>query len=352
MRTRGAPLLAALLAAPLAAFAAPPLAVEIVTVELTPETRTMSLTGELVARNAVDVAFPMGGRLAEVLVEAGDKVAAGAVLARLDAVQQNQARLAAEAARASAEAAHRQAREDFSRQERLLERGATTRIARDAAEDALHIAAGGLVQAEASLAIARKAVADTVLKAPEAATVIDRNGEPGEVVGAAQPVFELALGDALDAVFDVPEARLIAGGPPPTVRLKLVDAADPGFSGQVREVSPLVDAALGTVRVKVGVNGAPKEAGFGRAVIGTIDVGGPPGVALPREAIASNREGLAVWVVDPETMSVSMKPVAVKRYESGRVILAGGLTPGMKVVAKGASLLFPGRVVRAAEAGE
>ncbi|MDF1717382.1 MAG: biotin/lipoyl-binding protein [Antarcticimicrobium sp.] len=91
-------LILALCCISLPALAAPPLAVEIVTVEEKAETRAFSLTGEIVARDPVELSFPAGGRLAEVPVEAGDQVEAGAVLARLDAVQQQQALRAAEAA--------------------------------------------------------------------------------------------------------------------------------------------------------------------------------------------------------------------------------------------------------------
>ncbi|TCO69451.1 efflux RND transporter periplasmic adaptor subunit [Rhodovulum euryhalinum] len=333
----------------LPASAAPPLTVEIVTVEKRAEPREFSLTGEIVAREPVDVAFATGGRLAAVPVEAGDRVAAGAVLARLEAAQQEQALRAAQAALASAQADFRQAKEDFERQDRLLARGATTRIARDEAEDALNIAQGSLAQAEAALDLARKAVNDTVLMASDAATVIERLGEPGEVIGAAQPVIRLAVGDALDALFDVPEALLVSGDPPSEVRLTLIDHPERSFAGQVREISPLVDTARGTVAVTVSVLEPPDVAGFGDAVVGTVRFAGEPQIVLPHSAIAATETGPAVWVVDPDTMAVSLTPIAVARFEAGRVVLDNGLAPGTLVVARGAHLLFPGRVVQPVE---
>lgn len=332
----------------LPALAAPPLGVEILTVEKQVEIQEYTLTGEIVARDPVDVSFPMGGRLAEVLVEAGDKVASGAVLARLDAVQQQQALRAAEAALASARADYRQAVEDSERQQSLLNRGATTRIARDDAEDAMTIAEGGLAQAEAELDLARKQLADAELTAPAAATVIARHGEPGQVVGAAEPVIGLALGDRLDALFDVPEGLLVSGETPTEARLTLIDHPDRPFFGRVRTISPLVDAASGTVAVTTSVIDPPQVAGFGDAVIGTVRIQGPPLIVLPYSAITSTRDGPAVWQVDPETMAVSLHPIQVARFETGRIVLSNGLKPGTQIVARGAHLLFPGRVVRQA----
>src|SRR5690606_20162344 len=132
--------------------------------------------------------------------------------ARMDSVQQEQALRAAEAGLQTAAADHRQAAENLDRQETLLERGATTRIARDGAEDSLRIAEGALAEAQATLDRARKALDDTVLTAREDATVTRRLAEPGQIVGAAQPVLELALDAGIDAVFDVPEVLLTVAG--------------------------------------------------------------------------------------------------------------------------------------------
>ncbi len=221
------------------ALADQPLTVEIVKAQAVADEQIVSLTGEIVARDTLSAAFPMAGRVVEVAFEAGDHVQRGQVLARIDAVQQEQALRAAEAGLATASADYRQAVEDLQRQDILLKRGATTRIVRDAADDAVRIADGGLAQAQAELDRATKALADTVLTAPTNATVIDRMAERGQVVGAAQPVMELALGDGIDAVFKVPEVLVATAMTDPTVQISLLNAPDVSFSGAVREVSPL-----------------------------------------------------------------------------------------------------------------
>ena len=334
------------------AWADQPLAVGIVTTMATADSRVYSLTGEVVARDRLSAAFPTGGRIATVSVDAGDKVAKGAELARIESVQQEQSLRAAEAGLATASADHRQASEDLDRQDALLERGATTRIARDSAEDALRIAEGVLAQAGADLDRARKALADTVLLAPQDATITARMIETGQVVEAAQPVLEMALGDGIDAVFDVPEVMLTGDAPPSDVALALLGSPDQTFGGTIRDISPLIDARSGTVAVTVSITNPPGDLDFGEAVRGSVVIQGAPHIVLPYTAMSVIGTSPAVWLVDPATMAVSLHPVTVDRFETGRIVLSGGLEDGALVVTDGAQLLFPGRIVRKAEAAQ
>ena len=329
-----------------------PLVVEMVTATTVADTQSHSLTGEIIARDQLSASFPTGGRIAMVLVEEGDVVGVGAPLVRMDSVQQEQALRAAEAGLSTATADYRQAIEDLERQTTLLERGATTRISRDSAQDALHIAEGTLTQARSDLERAKKALSDTVLLAPTEATIIERMVEPGQVVGAAQPVLELALGQQIDAVFDVPEVLMTAGRPEGRIDLELIDHSGPKFEGQTREVSPLVDPLTGTVAVTVTVIDPPITLSYGDAVRGTATSEGEPHITLPHTAMAATVDGPAVWVVDAQTMAVSIRQITIDRFETGRIIVAAGLEDGTLVVTRGAQLLYPGRIVRQAGQGQ
>lgn len=332
-----------------AQVAATSLAVEIVVAEPSVQTRDYSLTGELRARDTVSASFPIAGRIVDVLVEEGQMVAAGTVLAHMDSVQQQQELRAAEAGLNTAAADHRQAAEDLARAEALLARGATTRAARDAAEDTLQVAAGALAQARADLDRARKALSDTELTAPEDATVTARMAEAGQVVGAAQPVLELALSTGMEAVFDVPEVLLTGAAPPRAIRLARLSDPAIEFSGTISEISPLVDATTGTVAVTVRVADPPPGLTYGEAVRGTATIVEPEEIVLPYTVLSATGDKPAVWQVDPAKDAVSLKPIEVKRYETGRIVVSGGVENGDRIVARGAQLLYPGRVVRAVE---
>lgn len=329
-----------------------PLAVEIITATPAEMQVEHSLTGEIRASNSVIASFPIAGRIAEILVEEGQKATMGMVLARLDPVQQEQALRSAEAGLETATADNQQAAEDFARAETLLAQGAATRAARDAAEDALQIKAGVLAQARADLDRARKALSDTELRAPQDATVTDRTAEAGQVVGAAQPVLELALSNGMEAVFEVPEVLLTGQLPEKSVVLSRLADPSQEFRGEVSEVSPLVDPVTGTVAVTLAISDPPAGLTYGEAVRGTTRMAREERVVLPYTVLSVTTEGPAVWKVDPESHKVALIPVTIESYLSGAIVLAGGVAKGDLIVGRGAQLLFPGRVVRAAEGAE
>ncbi|MCF7699116.1 efflux RND transporter periplasmic adaptor subunit [Loktanella sp. M215] len=327
------------------AAAADPLRVATVTAALESNARTLSMTGALVARDTVTAAFPTGGRVAEVLVEIGDSVAADTVLARVDQVQQQQALRAAQAGLVSAQASQRKARDDSERLDVLLDRGAATRSARDAAADGLRAADAQVAQAQAELDRATKALSDTELRAPAAATVTDRLIEPGQVIGAGQPVLEMAIGTRFDAIFDVPESLMTRPPVDPKVTLSPLARPTQTVTGGVREISPLVDPRTGTVRVSVAVDAPPPGLSYGDPVRGAITQPVAQLIVLPWTAMGVADGAPAVWVVDPADNSVTLQPVTVLRYESERIILSGGIAPGTTVVTAGTQFLYPGRIV-------
>lgn len=328
------------------AYGETPLAVEIVVAQRSAEQQSFSLTGEIRAKESLMAAFPVGGRVTEVLVELGAKVDKDQPLARLDSIQQELAVRTAEAGLTTAKADHRQAVEDLDRAEALLASGATTRAARDATYDALQAAEGVLEQAEADLDRATKALADTVLRAPSASTVISRNVEPGQIIGAAQTAMELALDKGFEAVFEVPEVLLLDPAPTSDISLSRLSRPDEQFEGRASEVSPLIDESTGTVLAKVEVLNPPAGLGFGEPVRGTVTRLTVPQVSLPFSAVSATADGPAVWRVDQDTMQVALQPVTVDRYETGRMLLKSGVEEGEWIVTKGSQLLYPGRTVR------
>ena len=330
------------------AHAETPLAVEVIVVEKKAEDETFSLTGEIQAKETLMAAFPIGGRVTEVMVELGAKVEENQPLARLDSIQQELAVRTAEAGLTTAKADHRQAVEDLERAEQLLTSGATTRALRDAAIDALRTAEGTLEQAEAELDRTTKALSDTVLRAPSASTVVSRNVEPGQIIAPAQTAMELALDKGYEAVFEVPEVIMIGEAPTSNIVLSLLSRPEEQFEGRIAEVSPLIDDKTGTVAATVEVINPPAGLSYGEPVRGSATRTAEPQVSLPYSVISATADGPAVWQVDPDTMQVSLVPISIDRYETGRILLSDGVEEGTWVVSKGAQLLYPGRTVRRA----
>lgn len=331
-------------------FAEEPLAVTAITAALTNSEAVHVLVGEITAPETLQAAFPVGGRLTEVRVQVGDAVTAGDELARIEQVQQIQALASAEAQVSAAQAEHVAAKYQADRQAELFERGATTRSDRDAAADRLAAANATKAQAEAALDQAQQALQDTVLIAPADATVTDRFGEPGQVVGAAQPVLELAIGPGFEAKFDVPETVLTSSAQGSgTVLLSAIDRPLTTVSGQVGEISPLVDPARGTIEVTVVLEDPVPGLTYGDAVRGSTKATETARIALPWSSMSSNSAGPTVWVIDPDSNTVSERPITLDRYTEGQVLVSDGLAPGDLVVTRGAHLLYPGRQVRIVE---
>mgnify|MGYP001430120130 FL=1 len=333
-----------------AAAERPPVMVKVAKVELSEYAPRTSLTGVIAARTLNNLAFRVGGRVAERLVEVGQHVEAGEVLARIDPQEQESDLRSAQADLDAAQAQLTQATAAFDRQKTLLAQGFTTRRDYDQAEQGLKVAQGSVQAAQSALANARENLGYTELRATAPGVITARAVEAGQVVQAAQSAFTIAEDDDRDAVFNVQETLVVRTPPDPPVTIALVSDPEVKAAGRVREVSPAVDPASGSIRVKVAIADTPAAMPLGAAVVGTVSARPAQAVILPWQALTSSQGRPAVWLVDPASRTVSMQPVDVLAYESGTVVVGKGLEPGQSVVTAGGQLLSPGETVEIAEA--
>ncbi len=313
---------------------------------------TTCLTGEVKARVQSNLSFRVSGRITERNVEVGDHVTADQVLARIDPTEQHADVVSAEASLRSAEALVRQSAAAFQRQKALIKDGFTTQRDYDRAEEASRTAEGSLESAKAQLGSARDALSYTELRSGAAGIITARNAEAGQVAQAAQTMFSLAEDGARDAVFQVYESAFLQKPNSNTVALTLIANPKIRARGDVREISPSTDSASGTVRVKVSIKDPPPEFALGSIVSGCATLTPRQVVVLPASALSSFSGSPAVWVVDAETLEVTLKPVSVASYQSHSVIIEGGLEPGERVVTAGAKVLRPNQVIAIASEHE
>lgn len=325
-----------------------PIMVRSVEVKLSDFAPATELTGVIAARTLNNLSFQVGGRVAERNVDVGQRVTKGEVLARLDPQEQQSDVRAAQASLYSAQAQLRQASAAFDRQKTLLAQGFTTRRDYDQADQAQRVAQGGVQAAESQLANAQDRLTYTDLKASANGVVTARTVEVGQVVQAAQTVFTVAEDGDRDAVFNVDETLAARNPVAPAVKIALISNPKIEAAGQVREVSPAIDPASGSIRVKVAVPNTPPEMPLGAAITGTIVSEPEPSIVLPWQSLMSDGGRPAVWTVDPATKAVTMVPIEVKSFASGVVVVAKGLEIGQTVVAQGGQLLSPGQVVEVA----
>jgi membrane fusion protein, multidrug efflux system len=320
--------------------------VRTVTVDHGAEGEIVSLTGQVRAKDEVSLSFRLDGRMIERPVRLGDALKAGQLVARLDPQIQDNALRSAEANVASAEAVLTSARLTFSRQQQLLKDGWTPRAQFDEAEQKLLSAQAQVDSAKAQLRTAREQQSYTALSADASGAVTAVGAEPGEVVHAGQMVVQLARQGGRDAVFDVPEQLMRNGPRDPEVEIALSNDPQMKATGRVREVAPQADAATRTFQVKVGIADPPEAMRLGATVTGRIRLSAPPGVEIPAGALTETDGRPAVWVVDSQNHTVSLRNVEVLRYDTATVVISRGLDTGDVVVAAGVQTLHTGQKVR------
>lgn len=311
-----------------------------------------SLTGVIAARTLNNLSFRVGGRVAERLVDVGQHVDEGTVLARIDPQEQESDLRSAQADLDAAQAQLTQSVAAFERQKTLLAQGFTTRRDYDAADQALKVAQGSVDAARSAFANAQQNLSFTELKAGAAGVITARQVETGQVVQAAQTVFTVAEDGDRDAVFNVQETLVARTPASPAVTITLLSDPQVRATGKVREISPAVDPASGSVRVKVGIPDTPAGMPLGAAVIGSVSAKQAKAILLPWQALTSSAGKPAVWIVDPSTKAVTMAPVEVLAFGSGTVAIAKGLDEGQSVVTAGGQLLSPGQTVEISGAGQ
>lgn len=325
------------------------------------------LSGTLVARQEVQVyAQVQGFEVIELLVEAGDVVTAGQLLARLnDATVKAQLQQAeAEYQRAeagvgqarsqisSAEAALTQAMTALSRARALRRSGNTSQAALDqavaaeasaqaqaaSAGDGLAVAEAALAQADAARSIARLNLERTQITAPVAGLVVARNAQLGAIAASGgQPLFTLVADGEIELEAEVIETALrdLRPGLPAAL-----DVAGVGsVAGQVRLVPASVDplTRLGLVRIALDNDAALRTGLFASGAIITQQ---RQALSVPATAVLSDSAGDRVQLVRDGV--VETRPVTAGLLWQGRREIAEGLAPGDPVMARSGAFFRDG----------
>ncbi|MGU3400756.1 efflux RND transporter periplasmic adaptor subunit [Brucellaceae bacterium D45D] len=329
--------------------AALPRPVRTVTAELSVSGQEVSLPGTIQAVNEVSTAFRLAGRMIERKLNVGDRVEAGQLVAILDSQNERNAQRSAEAGVRAGEGQLVQARNAFGRQQSLLNSGFSTRANFDQAQQLLQSAQAQLDDARAQLKIAQDRVSFTELVADAPGTVTAIGAEPGEVVQAGQMIVRLARQNGRDAVFDVP-ADLIQSLPADSIiDIRPLNSNDSPTEGRVREVSPQADPVTRTFQVKVGLINPPESLRLGMTVRGTVHGETLPHIVLPSSALTTTNGKTAVWVVNPQTLKVGLREVAVESFSAATASISEGLATGDVVVTAGVQALYPDQQVRLLE---
>jgi RND family efflux transporter MFP subunit len=320
--------------------------VRVVTAERNSGGEIASLTGTVQAQTEVNLAFRIDGRMVERLVNVGDQVQAGQVIARLNPDNEENGVRAARAALVASRAQSTEAQNNYWRQSELLREGWTTRVRYDQAAQAQQSARSAVDAAEAQLGIAETRLGYTELVSDVTGRVTQRGAEPGEVVQAGRMIVQVARDDGRDAVFDVPATLKDRAPENPQIEVVLTTDASVRALGRVREVSPRADPVTGTFQVRVGLADPPPAMRLGSTVTGRVQLGATAGIAIPASALTRAEHAPAVWIVNADDGTVALRTVELVRHDPGHVVVGQGLEPGETVVTAGVQALRPGQKVR------
>ena len=310
--------------------------------------------GEVRARTESRLGFRVGGKLLQRLVEPGQTVKAGQLLAVLDARDYQLGVDAAQAQVAAAQTQKEQADAEVRRFESLLAQGFISAAEVERRQTAAKAALATLDQARAQAAVQRNQAGYTRLLADADGVVVGVDAEPGQQVAAGASVVRVARNGPRDVVFNLPEDRLpwvrLGGGASTTLWAGGASAPIPGV---VREIAAAADPLTRTYTVKVGLKAnVPQPLGATATVVLEPSVGGNtspsagvPGVKVPTGALWKQGESSAVWVFDAASSQVKARPVQVAGLEGHMAVVAQGLQVGEEVVAAGVHVLTDGQKV-------
>jgi len=364
--------------------------VQVDTVRRADITQTVVSTGRLITPARVELGSVITGTVAELLVNEGEPVKRGQVLARLDAdelravqgqaqasLAEAEARLAqlgtlagpvAEGGLARAEQNLKLAREEHARIERLHKQGFfstskldealrnvkvfeaeyATALAQATANrpkgSEYALARARREQANASIALAKARLEYTEIRASADGTLLRKFIEPGDAVQAGKKLFELTVAGETQVVLLVDEKNLglLAIGQ----RAKVAADAYPDrpVDAEVFYIAPSVDATRGTVEVKLRV---PKPAAFLKpdmTVSAEILSAEKKGVLVLSSGAVRDAAGAAPWVLAVRQGRAVREGIKLGIRGEGAVEIAAGLAEGELVVPAGAAVLEGARL--------
>ena len=301
----------------------------------------VSATGTLAARRELPVgSVGEGGEIVSVLVEAGDWVNQGQILTVIDRSVQTQqaASLGAQIQVSQADANLAQA--NLDRSLKLIARGFVSKADVDRLTATRDAASARVRVARAQLGEARARTARLNIVAPAAGLVLERNAEPGQVVGGASGVlFRIAKGGELELRAGVSEtdlAQLTAG----VIAQVQPIGTDRSFSGQIWQLSPVINPQTrqGTARISLAYDPALRPGGFANATIASGTLVAP---LLPESAILSDDKGSFVYIVGKDS-KVVRRPVKTGIVTETGIAVIEGLSGTERVVLRAGGFLAPG----------
>jgi len=313
--------------------------VKVVEIAQAHDTRTLSYSGSVRARTESALAFRVNGKITERLVDIGQHVAPGDVLARIDPTDYD---LSVKSAQAALDAAERQVETTElarKRAEQLFAKNFSPKSQLEQATLTYDQAVATRDSARSSLAQAKNQVGYTDLKADKDGIVTAVNADVGQVVGSGAPVVTVAVDGEKEVLIAVPEMEIAEFKPGKPVKAGFWSDNTLTLDGKVREVAGSADPQSRTFAVRVSLPNDQRVLLGMTANIEASAANEKQLVSIPLSALAEKDSQSIVWTVDRGADTVHARPVKVAKFAADGVRVAEGLNPGDIVVAAGTQFM-------------
>jgi RND family efflux transporter MFP subunit len=294
-----------------------------------------------------ELGFEGGGRIASVEVDVGDRVRQGQILARLDP---EPTRLRAEQAEANvhiAAADLQQQQTQLAQQQAMFEDGAASATTLTTAKAAFAVAQARLRSAQSDLALARRGLRQSDLRAPFDGSVVARLQQPDANVAAGQPVLQLEGQGRTQVTVALPATMAATLRPGQAATAYRASAPEQALPLQLRSVSDRLDGGATVQALFDGTAGVAANLRSGENLLLALPHDATRPLSVPLSALVPSMANgkPMVFVYQDSNASVRRRQIVTGTAEGDRVQVRQGLRAGERIVAAGAAFLSDGQTV-------
>ena len=282
-------------------------------------------TAQLEAKTLNNITAQAGGRVKQILVAVGDRVAAGQVVARMEATQASAAQIQLA-----------DAKTNFARMDELYKVGGISKAQWEQAKSALE-------QAKLSYGNASE---NTLLRSPISGFVTAKNYDNGDVTSPTLPILVIQQVSPLKVVVNVSEQYYTRLKPGLEASLSVEALGTQSFSGRITKVYPTVDATTHTVGVEIEVANKDQRLRPGMYARLSLDFGTRQALTISDKAIVRQAGSGIRYVYVGKAV---YREVELGELQDGRYEALSGIEPGEQLIISAPSRLKNGTAVKLAK---
>ncbi|HAT29929.1 MAG TPA: efflux RND transporter periplasmic adaptor subunit [Janthinobacterium sp.] len=308
----------------------------------------LPLSGSLTPQTQATVKAKASGTVLEAAPQEGMAVAAGQVLARLDAGDLNARLTQQQAALDEARAKLSIAQKNEANNLALLKQKYISQTAYDTTQNSVELARASVKSADALVEIARIALADTVIRAPLAGIVSRRHVQAGDKLAPDMPAYTIVNLARLTLEAQVPAAEIPRVKVGQEVRFRVDGFGQRDFLGKVERINPTAEAGSRAMLVYIAVDNADATLRGGMFAKGHITT--ERSAVAPLLPLAALRADGQVYAIENGKVVARSVQLGLRNEDEGYVEVRQGLAAGASVIVTRLDGVKPGSAVKVAGA--